>query len=261
MDSESSENSSLILPSPVIINPVSYTEHRYLDAVPGNKIGEISVLNWNIAKGAMHGWQTDLRHLSANKDIVIIQEAALEASLYDAFSEERHWSFSSGFLRRHQQTGVLTISRAAPLSSHKFRQKEPLLRTPKATLITEYPLYNNQTLLVANIHAINFTIGTRIFTAQLDRIYRILKLHEGPILFCGDFNTWQQRRVKRLQELISALSLQAINFDHDRRKHTFGLPLDHMFYRGMISKEAHALAVTSSDHNPMSVTFETLNKN
>lgn len=229
----------------------------FLDNMSCNTPNEIRLLNWNIAKGGLHGCFTDLRYLSQDKDLVIIQEAALGGALNEAFTGHNHRSFSPGFYNRTHQTGVMTASRVPPLSLHTFRHTEPIIRTPKATLITEYALRDtDKTLMVANIHAVNFTIGTRIFTAQLDKVYNVLSHHDGPILFCGDFNTWRQRRVQRLKQLINSLSLETINFSADRRKHSLGLPLDHIFYRGLIPNSAESICVSSSDHNPMSVSLD-----
>ncbi len=235
----------------------SAPQQGFLDKLTCNTPNEIRLLNWNIAKGVKHGWHNDLRHLSQDKDLVIIQEAALGGALEEVFSEHRHRAFSPGFRNKMHQTGVMTASRVAPLNAHSFRHTEPIIRTPKATLITEYALQDtDKTLMVVNIHAVNFTIGTRIFTAQLDRVYKVLLQHDGPILFCGDFNTWRQQRVKRLQQLIESLSLRAIDFEQDRRKHSLGLPLDHVFYRGLIPNRVESQCVTSSDHNPISVSLD-----
>ncbi len=235
---------------------LNYVYQGHTNLVSRLNPNEIRLLNWNIAKGEKHGWYADLRRLSSDKDIVMIQEAALDANLYDALLDKNHWSFSPGYNQKKYPTGVLTVTQAKPLNSHSFRHVEPLLRTPKATLVTEYGLLNSKyTLLVANIHAVNFTIGTKIFTEQLDAVFQVMKHHDGPTLFCGDFNTWRKKRVKRLYEIISELNLQVLSFETDRRKHSFGLPLDHILYSGLEAQQAQTLSVTSSDHNPMSVIF------
>ena len=62
----------------------------------------------------------------------------------------------------------MTVSTAVPLVQCNLSAREPLLRTPKATLVTEYALAGRQdTLLVINIHAVNFTLGLGAFEAQL----------------------------------------------------------------------------------------------
>jgi endonuclease/exonuclease/phosphatase (EEP) superfamily protein YafD len=220
------------------------------------KADSIQVLNWNIAKGIHRGWQQDLRALSHNKQIVMIQEARLGPDLAAAFAPEQHFSFSLGFCTSLHATGVLTAS-ASPASSHqRFRTAEPLLRTPKALLVTEYRLEDSHlSLLVANIHAVNFSLGMRSFSHQLQNLHSLLKHHQGPLIVSGDFNTWHRKRVTYLDEMIADLQLSSIDYDADHRKRAFGHHIDHIFFRGLQLREAATHRVTSSDHNPMEAVF------
>ena len=47
---------------------------------------------------------------------------------------------------------------------------------------------------MANLHAINFALGTDAYRAQLDAIATELSHHRGPIVVAGDFNTWNDER-------------------------------------------------------------------
>jgi len=216
----------------------------------------IHVLNWNIAKGTHRGWQQDLRALSHNKQIVMIQEARLGPELAAAFAPEQHFSFSQGFCTALHTTGVLTAS-ASPASSHqRFKTAEPLLRTPKALLVTEYRLEDSHlSLLVANIHAVNFSLGMRSFSHQLQNLHNLLKHHHGPLIVSGDFNTWHLKRMTYLDEMITDLKLSSIDYEADHRKRAFGHHIDHIFFRGLHLREAATHRVTSSDHNPMEAIF------
>jgi endonuclease/exonuclease/phosphatase (EEP) superfamily protein YafD len=220
------------------------------------KPDEIRVLNWNIAKGSRRGWQQDLRSLSHDKQIVMIQEARLGPELTEAIDPTHHFSFSQGYSTAIQTTGVLTAAAARPTSHHRYKTAEPLIRTPKALLVTEYRLDGGHgSLLVANIHAVNFSLGMRAFSHQLLNLHRILKNHHGPLILSGDFNTWHRRRVDYLDQMIRDLHLSSIDYDADHRVRWFGHHIDHIFFRGLELCSAATHSVRSSDHNPMEAVF------
>jgi endonuclease/exonuclease/phosphatase (EEP) superfamily protein YafD len=234
------------------------TSHFQANSAPPNplKPESIEILNWNIAKGIHRGWQQDLRTFSRNKQIVLIQEARLGPELEAAFAPEQHFSFSQGYCTALHTTGVLTASASPAASHHRFKTAEPLLRTPKALLVTEYKLEDCPlTLLVANIHAVNFSLGMRSFTHQLQNLHRLLKHHHGPLIVSGDFNTWHRKRMSHLDEMIADLQMSSIDYDADHRKRAFGHHIDHIFFRGLHLRSAATHRVFSSDHNPMEAVF------
>jgi endonuclease/exonuclease/phosphatase (EEP) superfamily protein YafD len=148
----------------------------------------------------------------------------------------------------------MTVSAAKPLTQCNLVSIEPWIRSPKATVITEYGLTNtDQTLLVVNIHAVNFTFGTHDFHKQIQQALSVLNDHAGPILLSGDFNTWHRRRSEVLKEMTDSLDLEMVEYDEDHRKRFWGQPLDHIYVRGLEVLEATTRQVDSSDHNPMSV--------
>jgi endonuclease/exonuclease/phosphatase (EEP) superfamily protein YafD len=213
----------------------------------------IHVLSWNIAKGRHRDWQGDLQHLTRDADLALIQEATLEHAMHQVIPDSC-WAFAPGFTSSQHTTGVLTIARARTLQHSAHRHWEPLTRLPKAALVTEYRLQQrSDTLLVANVHAINFTAGTGYFRHQLASITQQLAAHCGPLILCGDFNTWRPKRVQILQELIDQLDLRSIDFALDHRRQAFGFALDHIFVRGLRHKGGTVRRVYSSDHNPLSV--------
>jgi endonuclease/exonuclease/phosphatase (EEP) superfamily protein YafD len=110
--------------------------------------------------------------------------------------------------------------------------------------------------LVVNIHAVNFTFGTRDFEGQIREALSVLHDHAGPILLSGDFNTWHSRRVAVLNEMTDSLDLKMLAFDEDHRKRVFGQPLDHIYVRGLEVIHATTREVNSSDHNPMSARLQ-----
>jgi endonuclease/exonuclease/phosphatase (EEP) superfamily protein YafD len=214
----------------------------------------IRLVNWNIQKGGDPRWTTDLTKLEGNPDLIILQEAPLKSDAWDFLSSDQHHSFSPGYRTRRSLTGVMTVSNVKPLTQCNLVSVEPWIRSPKASLITEYGLSNSdETLLVVNIHAVNFTFGIHDFHKQFKQTFSVLTEHEGPILVSGDFNTWHWRRTDVLEELTDALGLEMLGYDEDHRKRFMGQALDHIYVRGLEVLEATTLQADSSDHNPMSV--------
>ena len=146
-----------------------------------------------------------------------------------------------------------------PQASCAQRVYEPLALLPKSSLLTYYPIKNTQqTLLVANIHAINFTLGTGRFTQQLMEIKALLAQHSGPIVFAGDFNTWSDQREELLDQIIGdeKLGLLKVEFVSTVETLAWGHRLDHIFFRGLKVISAEIIPVESSDHYPLKVRFE-----
>jgi len=214
----------------------------------------IRMVNWNIQKGGDPQWKTDLATFQGDPDLMIFQEAPLNSNTWDVVATDQYHSFSPGYRTSRSLTGVLTVSAVKPLTQCNFVSVEPWLRSPKATVVTEYGLTGtDQTLVVVNIHAMNFTFGAYDFQMQIRRALSALENHAGPILLSGDFNTWSGRRSKTLNEITDSLGLEKLDYDEDNRKRFLGQPLDHIYIRGLEVLEATTRIVGSSDHNPMSV--------
>ncbi len=226
--------------------------------VPEVNSDGFSFVSWNIYKGKKKGWGEDFHSISRNTDILILQEAYLSGSLKEVLQQEEYqWDMAAAFKYRHIDTGVLTASRIAPNFICTFRETEPITRIPKSVLITRYPMSGtDQELLVANIHAINFTLGNTTFQNQSDRLINYLAAHQGPIIVSGDFNTWNSGRMSLVQAMAERLGLTAVRFDKNLRSKFFGHYVDHVYYRGLETKNAATPLVTSSDHNPLAVVFK-----
>jgi len=215
---------------------------------------DIRMVNWNIQKGGDPQWTTDLATFQGDPDLMIFQEAPLDSNAWDVVSADQYHSFSPGYRTSRALTGVMTVSAVKPLTQCNFVSVEPWLRSPKATVITEYGLTDtDQTLVVVNIHAMNFTFGAHDFQMQIRRAVSALENHAGPILLSGDFNTWSGKRSETLNEIADSLDLKKLDYDEDHRKRFLGQPLDHIYIRGLEVLEATTRKVRSSDHNPMSV--------
>ncbi|MDJ0940718.1 MAG: endonuclease/exonuclease/phosphatase family protein [Woeseiaceae bacterium] len=224
--------------------------HSQLDA------DAIRVVNWNMQKGGHPDWADDLDTLHDETDILILQEASPDLDAWNRLAPTHHRSFAQGFQGFGRNTGVMTLSAAAPVAECDLVAREPWLRTRKAMLVTEYGLAGTEsTLLVINIHGVNFSLGMRELKRQIEAAEHIIAAHNGPVLFSGDFNTWRAGRTTLIHETVSGLGLEALEYDADYRKRFLGWPLDHIYVRGLDAVTATTHDVDSSDHNPMLVEF------
>lgn len=229
----------------------SETANRALDP------DSFRLLNWNVLKGSRQGWGEDFQRLSRGSDIVALQEAQLHETFYAGLeASELHWDLTTAFHLDGVETGVLTGSGVKPGGSCTLRANEPLIRIPKTALVTEYQIQGtDETLLVANIHMINFSFSTREYRQQISRLIKVIRHHDGPMIITGDFNTWSQKRMNIINGMTTRLGLSAVEYDNDHRLTVFGNPVDHVYFRGLETLHANTENVESSDHNPMMVTF------
>lgn len=216
--------------------------------------GPITLLSWNIGKGSREFWERDLRTMALGKELVILQEVVLNSGIEQQLPEHDHASFSRGFTSRSRTTGVATYSKRRPTAECQLSVVEPLLRSRKATSITEFAIEGrDDTLLVVNVHAVNFSVGLGRFRAQMEQIRQIVSVHDGPAIVSGDFNTWRRKRGNVVRAMVDDLALSPVYIADDRRKRFNGHALDHFFIRGLSVGTIETKQVTSSDHNPISV--------
>ncbi len=216
----------------------------------------IRMVTWNVQKQAAKNWKHDYDKLAMNRDLVLFQEASLRKESINDIDASKYWSFAPGFRSRGEISGVLTLSSIKPLTQCSFVNVEPVLRTPKATSITQYGLTEtDETLVVVNIHAINFTLGMGVYRKQVNQIVESISQHRGPLILSGDFNTWNAKRGEFLNEIAEKLKLKAIRYSEDHRIRIMGKVMDHIYIRGLSAADAETRKVSTSDHNPMSVTL------
>ena len=231
--------------------PVSSQADAVLDAE------HISLLNWNVYKGQRDNWASDFSQLIKQHDILVLQEALLDKTLFRAIHMQfLNWSMNTAFYYDEVEAGVLTASKVRAVRSCGLRATEPLIQIPKTALLSEYRLSKGaQNLLVANIHGINFTLGTKAYEQQINALSQAIIDHKGPVVVAGDFNTWSDKRMAIVNRMAERLSLKAIPYKNHNRLLVFGNPLDHVFYKGLELIKEDSPSVTSSDHNPISVIF------
>jgi endonuclease/exonuclease/phosphatase (EEP) superfamily protein YafD len=225
-------------------------------AVGALDASDIRLVNWNVKKTSLPHWRDDYARLTRGKDLILIQEASLRAETITDLPAAPHWSFAPGYLMDDAITGVLTLSRVEPLTRCNFVTVEPLLRTPKATSVTQFSLGGRrETLLVVNMNAVNFSFGLGTYKRQFELVAGVLAGHHGPVILSGDLNTWRNGRMDTVEALAAAFDLEALAFTDDRRTRFLGRPVDHIYVRGLKATSVNAIDVTSSDHNPLSVTL------
>jgi endonuclease/exonuclease/phosphatase (EEP) superfamily protein YafD len=219
----------------------------------------ISLFSWNVQKSRAPRWLDDFDAYASGADLVLFQEASISEETIADIDSSRHWSFAAGYSKLGEITGVMTLSGVKPLTQCSLVHSEPWLRSPKATSITEYGLSDtDQTLVVANVHAVNFSFGTGAFEKQFEAIRQVLADHDGPIILSGDLNTWRSRRTQIIEDLAASLELIAVEFENDHRVRFLGNTLDHIYVRGLETLDASTQVVDTSDHNPMSAVLGVL---
>ncbi|MDJ0904228.1 MAG: endonuclease/exonuclease/phosphatase family protein [Xenococcus sp. MO_188.B8] len=245
----------------------------------------VKVLSWNIAKNnrvhagsakADRNWKRDFLAIidQHQPDKIFLQEVRL-CAIKQEIPElaSMGWSFAPNLIDTldNSYSGVLTASKGDRIFSQaKITQhQEPVTRTPKVSLFVEYSLSSDhavprltrdrETLLTVNTHLINF-VNTSKFQAQLQEIAAIINLHQGAVIFSGDFNTWNRSRWLLLLQMTSKLGLTPVAFPVIEalkiKRFLFSPPLDYIFYRGFRQKSASAKVInniSSSDHNPLLV--------
>lgn len=218
-----------------------------------------SLLVWNLHKGREKGWQDDLQRFSLQRDILILQEAFYREDIQQVLQDNLcQWHLNVAFTYGGIEYGVLTATRVEPDYTCALRHAEPMIAIPKTVLITRYRLSGSeQALMIVNSHMINFALDTASYRAQLEKILNLISNHKGPLIVAGDFNTWNDQRRTSLTSFTLRLNLKPVKFNEDYQTRVFGNAVDHIFYRGLELQKATAEPVTSSDHNPLTVTFGT----
>jgi endonuclease/exonuclease/phosphatase (EEP) superfamily protein YafD len=217
----------------------------------------MQVLIWNIQKSGNMGWDIDLGTLGASSDLLLIQEASVQAMVETALPQPLYRAFAAGYTTADEQTGVMTLSSVEPSLHCNLTAWEPWLGTPKATNITEYPIDGlDRRLLVINLHAVNFSVGLVDFEMQVKALEPLLSRHIGPLIVAGDFNTWSDNRSRSLHAFMLEHQLSPVSFKPDQRTRFWNLPLDHVYLRDLHLDDASTIVVESSDHNPLLITVE-----
>ncbi len=128
---------------------------------------------------------------------------------------------------------------------------EPIVKTPKTTMLSVVPLDNGKKILFANIHGINKGNNKKFFD-QIDKVIESIKSHDGPAIFAGDFNTNKKEKMPYLLAKGKEVGLDIIEYKDDKRKNK----LDWILVRGCkVLSSTINYEITSSDHNALESEF------
>ncbi|BAF71673.1 endonuclease/exonuclease/phosphatase family protein [Sulfurovum sp. NBC37-1] len=222
-----------------------------------------TLLCWNVHKKNQTdpAFSTFLKKLLKKKDLYLcmFQEAEFRGDTFTI--DDCAYDAAANLQVKDTFYGVLTACRTESNSAKAYlsNSQESLVGPHKSLLLSTYPLRENITLLILNVHAINFRENSS-YERELEIFAEKVRTHEGPMIVAGDFNAWNKKRMEALQKLQNELSLERVTFTkEDNVKSFMGYPLDFVLYRGM---ECTAKEVISdhdiSDHHPLLVSFRTM---
>lgn len=231
------------------------------------KSESLKAIIWNIKKAEMLDWKADFLKFGQGRDLFLLQEAYERPVFKETLSSltQFTWDMGISFLYRRygdSATGTMVGSLAEPTMAfvRHSPDHEPLVDTPKSFTFARYLVEGkSQELLVISAHAINFET-TGAFKRHIDRAIKEIKLHDGPILFAGDFNTWNASRTAYLYKVCEEQGLSAVIFKNGENRMKFGDHfLDHAFIRGLAVKNAEVISETNgSDHRPLLMEVDVL---
>jgi endonuclease/exonuclease/phosphatase (EEP) superfamily protein YafD len=162
-----------------LISVVGKAQHKKLD--PKN----LNILVWNIKKAENPYFIDDYKNLASNHQIILIQEGIFNENVIRDYLKIPGYqaviasSFHLPFGNPDVFTGGTTISKAPSIKNVAIKTffKEPVAKTPKMTLFTKYPINGSKkSLLVVNIHAINFVSNKTFKFEEIKKNHNFLSL-------------------------------------------------------------------------------------
>jgi endonuclease/exonuclease/phosphatase (EEP) superfamily protein YafD len=219
----------------------------------GRPANEVTLITWNAHKLADENFFYDLKKLSTDADILMVQEAVHTTNWQNAFAAYMPFSFTffKSFCWGDSANGVLTGSRF-PLSRNTAVLSpgtEPITFTHKVSGYSQIVI-NNQVVHIINTHALNFNPGTS-FEEQIDQLVKFIGTLKGAVIWAGDFNTWNPLRKSYLNEQTAKVGLTHDVPSNDDRF----LILDHIYVRGFSMVKTEVVDEKSSDHVPLRTTL------
>ncbi|OFZ31679.1 MAG: hypothetical protein A2622_03630 [Bdellovibrionales bacterium RIFCSPHIGHO2_01_FULL_40_29] len=212
---------------------------------------ELTVISWNAHKYGDRNYFTDLKKLSADADVLMIQEAMHSTGWEKAFASHMPFSFTffESFCDKDKQaTGVQNGARYKLENNVNLvsPDTEPVSFTPKVSGVSRIDIPGEGSVLLINTHAMNFNTGKK-FERQIDQVANYIASQNGRVIWAGDFNTWNASRKKYLDQKTQELGLIHVKPSDDDRS----LILDHIYVRGFQVIRAEILDYKTSDHRPL----------
>jgi len=227
-----------------------------------NCTDSFNIMCWNVAKLTLKkSYKEYLNSIIKDEkiDILLLQEVkkqlVKELYIYD-FS----YIFSPNIQTRRHMFGVLSAFKISCENELSLltTNRELFYATHKVSLITKHKVSHDKVLLIVNLHAVNFVTSSS-FKKELQDILLNVKTHKGAMIVAGDFNTWNLKRIKALQEFTDGLGLKEVVFDKTSKnlKNFLSHSLDYVFYRGLeLTKSKVIDSKKISDHNPIIASFK-----
>ncbi len=216
----------------------------------------IDIAIWNIWKAAGgDAFLNEYQRICQDRHIILCQEALLTLKGLGHFAPSGFVVNHGGSYKRMDglRDGVMTVSVAQPGQGTRrvlCLSPEPLLKTTKATLITNYKIAGrSESLCVVNTHS---TLIRRPSTAvrEIQQVIEHIAGHVGPILYAGDFNTFTSAYITEVDRVLSTIGLERVRFDMDPRASTSAL--DQLYTRDInIVNAVVDTTYVKSDHFPI----------
>lgn len=219
-----------------------------------------TLLSWNMNKRTLdrHAAHYSKKMFDEESvDIIALQEAKAELDVHMLYTFPS--VMSPNIQTSKSLYGVQTASNHSfkAYQQHLTETRESFFATRKSALVTLHYFEDGSHATVINIHAINFVLHEQ-YKKELLRVVDRIKNIEGPMILCGDFNSWNKKRYETMMEFVKDLELAPVAFDSRKYIKSFNKqPLDYVFYRGLTIVSQKVLDIpTVSDHNPLIVTFK-----
>ncbi len=225
------------------------------------KQGSFGFLCWNIQKRSLSAeFQREFSRLLKiyPSDLIALQEVKIPETGIPGHFEHFGHALSCNFVHNRHRFGVMTLSKLPFLTRTLFTTKirEAGIATKKSALLSRHTLYGCKSLALLNLHAINF-VPHRLFAKELGRITELIEsVEEESFIVAGDFNTWSPKRQKSIEKVTESSGLIRLRPENEKEiKSILGMPLDHIYYRGLRPVLSTVIDTPVSDHNPIYVRF------
>ena len=216
---------------------------------------EFELLVWNVFKGGCgEAFKRDIRKYAKSANVLCLQEVLFEKGPQLPYSlDHLAYDYSPSYSRLDAaHEGVMTLSRHA---LHPVGQRlrsvgsEPLVSTPKSSVISSVPLAGGGELTILNTHMLlvrSQRSARQELQAALDMLDSIARSAPAdPALFVGDFNTLLPQQLTLVDDELRQHGFSRAEPASDPRR----MRLDHVYSRNVESCEVtidHGL--DSSDH-------------
>lgn len=230
---------------------------------------ELCIVSWNVHKLLHDGVHDELQDMVDIRQphLLALQEARVQMHVPSGMVGHHARSFRSGLLGRSEE-GVMTLSSVTPVRAHRIRsaERELLVLTPKAALVSFFRVAGGRELCLVNLHGLNFDPTGAQLLRQLEALRVRIASFSGPLIVAGDFNTWNKARMDAVEVLSHGLDLVEVKPDYPGGK-TGDVPagvvsraigfspdlhLDRIFVRGFRPVQVSwMMEYEASDHVPI----------